>query len=74
MPLRESILSKVSICYEMVQSTLSSGELIARVEAEFNTLVMPDKNLCYQQDLRTDAFLRIALENHKCLNSTFGAF
>ena len=54
MPLRESILSKVSICYEMVQSTLSSGELIARVEAEFNTLVMPDKNLCYQQDLRTD--------------------
>jgi hypothetical protein len=51
-PLKAFLANSVDTCYDRKWSHLANGELIAKVELEYDAFVTTDKNLRYQQNLQ----------------------
>ena len=64
-PLRRELAGhSVETAYERGWSTLQNGELITAAEAEgFEVFVTPDKNLKYQQNLKSRSLSIVALQS-----------
>lgn len=52
-PLSSSMPGEIVTCHEANWSTLSNGELLAKAETRFDALVTTDKNLRYQQAIKS---------------------